>query len=203
MDKKVLNERLNELIRQIKLNSKDAHFAEKLTYDLLHVHREKLQEKTYVFELGQELYKVENGHFYISRHERGILFHIYNSYDIVVPISHSCLYSTLLSVLNERELEYESLSEEDKKDSDTFLEVVGIILAMPLNIFNDTEFAIDIATQVLKRTNELYEKAANAELQDEDLYKDEEFVEMTLDAENIKNTIIDGMESIKDTVNGK
>lgn len=202
MDKKVLNERLNELIRQIRLNSKDAHFAEKLTGDLLSVHRQKLSEKSYVFDLGPEQYKIERGSFYLAKHEKGVLFHIYNSFDMVIPISNNSLYGTLAAILEERVNEYEKMSDADKQDHDTFVEVVGIILAMPLNILNDTEFAIDIATQVMKRTNELYEKAINASLQPEDAEKDAEFMEATLNAEALKEHIVDGMESLVKQVNG-
>lgn len=203
MDKKVLNERLNELIRQIRLNSKDAHFAEKLTGDLLSVHRQKLSEKSYVFDLGPEQYKIERGSFYLAKHEKGVLFHIYNSFDMVIPISNNSLYGTLAAILEERVNEYEKMSDADKQDHDTFVEVVGIILAMPLNILNDTEFAIDIATQVMKRTNELYEKAINASLQPEDAEKDAEFMEATLNAEALKEHIVDGMESLVKQVNGQ
>lgn len=203
MDKKVLNERLNELIRQIRLNSKDAHFAEKLTDDLLSVHRQKLSEKNYVFDLGAEQYKMEMGSFYIAKHERGVLFHVYNAFDMVIPIANNSLYGTLAAILEERNNEYEKMSDEDKLDHDTFVEVVGIILAMPLNILNDTEFAIDIATQVMKRTNELYEKAISTNLQPEDAERDAEFRDTTLNAEALKEHIVDGMESLVKQVNGQ
>lgn len=202
MDKKVLNERLNELIRQIRLNSKDAHFAEKLTDDLLSVHRQKLSEKSYVFDLGAELYKIEKGSFYLAKHEKGVLFHIYNSFDMVIPISNNSLYGTLAAILEERMSEYEKMSDADKQDHDTFVEVVGIILAMPLNILTDTEFAIDIATQVLKRTNELYENAINASLQPEDAEKDAEFMETALNAEALKEHITEGMDALVKQMNG-
>lgn len=202
MDNKVLNERLNELIRQIRLNSKDAHFAEKLTGDLLSVHRQKLSEKSYVFDLGAEQYKIEKGSFYIAKHDKGVLFHIYNSFDMVVPVSSNSLYRTLATILEEHNNEYENMSNEDKLDHDTFIEVVGIILAMPLNILNDTEFAIDIATQVMKRTNELYEKAISTNLQPEDAERDAEFRDITLNAEALKEHIVDGMESLVKQVNG-
>lgn len=202
MDKKVLNERLNELIRQIRLNSKDAHFAEKLTDDLLSVHRQKLSEKSYVFDLGPEQYKIERGSFYISRHEKGVLFHVYNSFDMVIPVSSNSLYGTLAAILEEHNNEYKNMSDEDKQDHDTFIEVVGIILAMPLNILNDTEFAIDIATQVMKRTNELYEKAINASLQPEDAEKDAEFMEAALNAEALKEHIAEGMDALVKQMNG-
>lgn len=202
MDKKVLNERLNELIRQIRLNSKDAHFAEKLTDDLLSVHRQKLSEKRYVFNIGDELYKIERGSFYLARHENGVLFHVYNSFDMVIPVSNNSLYGTLAAILEEHNNEYENMSDEDKQDHDTFVEVVGIILAMPLNILNDTEFAIDIATQVMKRTNELYEKAINASLQPEDAEKDAEFMEAALNAEVLKEHITEGMDAIVKQING-
>jgi hypothetical protein len=73
---------------------------------------------------------------------------------------------------------------------------------MPLNILNDTEFAIDIATQVMKRTNELYEKAINASLQPEDAEKDAEFMETTLNAEALKEHITEGMDAIVKQING-
>lgn len=201
MDKKVLNERLNELIRQIRLNSKDAHFAEKLTNDLLSVHRQKLTEKSYVFDLGSELYKIEKGSFYISKHERGVLFHVYNSFDMVIPVSNNSLYGTLNAILEERNNEYDTMSDEDKQDHDTFVEVVGIILAMPLNILNDTEFAIDIATQVMKRTNEMYEKAINTELQSETVELDADFKQMILATEELKDVLSEEAEAIDGKLN--
>lgn len=201
MDKKVLNERLNELIRQIRLNSKDAHFAEKLTNDLLSVHRQKLTEKSYVFDLGPELYKIEKGSFYISKHEKGVLFHVYNSFDMVIPVSNNSLYGTLNAILEERNNEYDKMSDEDKQDHDTFVEVVGIILAMPLNILNDTEFAIDIATQVMKRTNEMYEKAINTELQSETVELDADFKQMILATEELKDVLSEEAETIEGKLN--
>lgn len=201
MDKKVLNERLNELIRQIRLNSKDAHFAEKLTDDLLSVHRQKLSEKKYVFDLGAELYKIEKGSFYLAKHEKGVLFHIYNSFDMVIPISNNSLHRTLDAILEERMNEYEKMSDADKQDHDTFIEVVGIILAMPLNILTDTEFAIDIATQVMKRTNELYEKAINAELQPETVEQDVNFMQMAHATEELKVTLAESIEAVRDKLN--
>lgn len=201
MDKKVLNERLNELIRQIRLNSKDAHFAEKLTDDLLSVHRQKLSEKSYVFDLGAELYKIEKGSFYLAKHEKGVLFHIYNSFDMVIPISNNSLYGTIAAILEERMSEYEKMSDADKQDHDTFVEVVGIILAMPLNILNDTEFAIDIATQVMKRTNEIYEKAINSELQDETVERDADFKQMILATEELKDVLSEEAEAVAGKLN--
>lgn len=201
MDKKVLNERLNELIRQIRLNSKDAHFAEKLTNDLLSVHRQKLTEKSYVFDLGPELYKIEKGSFYISKHEKGVLFHVYNSFDMVIPVSNNSLYGTLNAILEERNNEYDKMSDEDKQDHDTFVEVVGIILAMPLNILNDTEFAIDIATQVMRRTNEMYERAINTELQSETVELDADFKQMILATEELKGVLSEEAGAIEDKLN--
>jgi hypothetical protein len=198
MDKKVLNERLNELIRQIRLNSKDAHFAEKLTEDLLTVHRQKLHEKSYVFNLGEELYKIERNSFYISRHERGVLFHIYNSFDMVIPISNNALYGTLASVLIEHENDYATMTEEEKLDHDTFVEAIGIILSMPLTIFVDTEFAINIATQVIQRMDTLVKSALDQPLQEETFEEDAEFRSRVIEAESAKAHILEGFEALKD-----
>ena len=201
MDKKVLNERLNELIRQIKLNSKDSHFAERLTDDLLSVHRQKLHEKKYVFEIGAEEYKIERGSFYLAKHEGGILFHIYNSFDLVIPASSQSLYGTLLSVLEEHKNEYESFSDEDKLDHDTYIEVIGIILSMPLTIFTDTEFAINVATQVMQRMDMRVRQAIEASLQDETLEEDVKFRDNILASEEAREELKDGLSDIVDRLN--
>lgn len=202
MDKKVLNERLNELIRQIRLNSKDAHFAEKLTDELMSVHRQKLQEKKYVFEIGAEEYKIERGSFYIAKHEGGILFHIYNSFDLVIPASSQSLYGTLLSVLEEHKNEYNSFSEEEKIDHDTYIEVIGIILSMPLTIFTDTEFAINIATQVMQRIDMRVRQAIEAPLQDETLEEDIQFRDNIIASENAREELRGGLEELVSRANG-
>ena len=198
MDKKILNERLNELLRQIKLNSKDAHFAEKLTDDLLTVHRQKLHEKSYVFNLGEELYKIERNSFYMAKHERGVLFHIYNSFDMVIPISNNSLFSTLSAVLDEHMNEYENMTDEEKLDHDTFVETIGILLAMPLTLFADTEFAINVATQVIQRMDQLVRAANEQPLQDETVEEDAEFRERAIIAEEAKGYILESLESVKD-----
>ena len=202
MDKKVLNERLNELIRQIRLNSKDAHFAEKLTEDLLSVHRQKLSEKSYVFDIGAEQYKIERNSFYIAKHEKGVLFHIYNSFDLVVPISSNALYATLIALLEEHNNEYESFSDEDKLDHDTYIEAVGVILAMPLTILTDTEFAINIATQVVQRMDFKVRQALEANLQDETIEQDAIFRDKALGAEVLKENIVEGMDALSKQING-
>lgn len=196
MDKKVLNERLNELIRQIRLNSKDAHFAEKLTEDLLSVHRQKLSEKSYVFDIGAEQYKIERNSFYIAKHEKGVLFHIYNSFDLVVPVSNNALYATLIAILEEHNNEYESFTDEEKLDHDTYIEAIGVILAMPLTIFTDTEFAINIATQVIQRMDLKVRQAMEVTLQDETVEQDAIFKDAVLGFESLKESISEGVEAL-------
>jgi hypothetical protein len=200
MDKKVLNERLNELIRQIRLNSKDAHFAEKLTDDLLSVHRQKLQTKSYVFDLGEELYKIERNSYYISKHERGLLFHVYNSMDLVIPISHNSLYGFINKLIEEYYNEYDGLSQSDRDEYDSLLEASCVILSMPINIFMDVQFAIDIATQVVRKTGEMYEQALSAELIDETVEDDLAFKEHSLRLESVKETIVDAVTEVKQTL---
>lgn len=200
MDKKVLNERLNELIRQIRLNSKDAHFAEKLTDDLLSVHRQKLQTKSYVFDLGEELYKIERNSYYISKHEMGLLFHVYNSMDLVIPISHNSLYGFINKLIEEYYNEYDGLSQSDRDEYDSLLEASCVILSMPINIFMDVQFAIDIATQVVRKTGEMYEQALSAELIDETVEDDLAFKEHSLRLESVKETIVDAVTEVKQTL---
>lgn len=202
MDKKVLNERLNELIRQIRLNSKDAHFAEKLTEDLLTVHRQKLHEKSYVFDIGDELNRINKNSYYLAKHERGVVFHVYNSFDLVVPIAHNSLYKTLSQIFYEYENKYSSMSEEDKVNFDTYVEAVGVVLVMPLNIFMDVEFTIDIATRVLQKADEMYKASMEAPLQNEEVDKDIEFAEVAISGDSLARNLSEGVEALSKQQNG-
>jgi hypothetical protein len=198
MDKKVLNERLNELIRQIKLNSKDSHFAEKLTDDLLSVHRQKLSEKKYVFDVGDETYRIEKSHYYLANHERGIIFHIYNAFDLVITPSSNSLYGTLRQMLIEHQDNYELFSDEEKSNYDTFLDAATIVLTLPLNAFIDVEHTLDLATYAIQQTEALYQKAIDTNLQPETIDKDIEFKDYVLRRDELTQEIDEDVKAIRD-----
>lgn len=189
MDKNQLNARLAEIIKQIKSNSKDSRFAEKLMEDFRSVHRKKCEVKLVCFDIGEELYRIEKNNYYVAKHERGVLFHIYNSFDLVVPVGNNSLYGTLAALLDEHKEKYNSFSEEEKLNYDTYLEVASIILALPLNAFSDIEFAINIATQIIKHTEEKYLEAISKAQQEETVDEDATFRDTSIASEDASNHI--------------
>lgn len=48
--------------------------------------------------------------------------------------------------------------EEERDGYDTFCAMISNILSLPLDVFTDTEFCLDIAQYIVKRRNEYYEK---------------------------------------------
>lgn len=56
----------------------------------------------------------------------------------------------------------EEYSEEDREKYDTFAAMIVTLLTLPLDVFTDIDFMLDISEYILKRRNEYYERL-NAE----------------------------------------
>jgi hypothetical protein len=120
--------------------------------------------------------------------------------DLVIPISHNSLYGFINKLIEEYYNEYDGLSQSDRDEYDSLLEASCVILSMPINIFMDVQFAIDIATQVVRKTGEMYEQALSAELIDETVEDDLAFKEHSLRLESVKETIVDAVTEVKQTL---
>ena len=96
MEREALKEKLSEIKKKIKANSKEAKFANQLVEELLLTQRMIDKEPLHTHDLGAEIDRLEGETFYIAKHEKGVLYHVYNSFDLVVQPSHLALYDTLL-----------------------------------------------------------------------------------------------------------
>ena len=63
--------------------------------------------------LGKELGRFEGSTFYIAEYEYGILFHVYNSMDLIVRPGQSSCYETLADYVRNKEV-YEKLEGKEK-----------------------------------------------------------------------------------------
>ena len=135
-----------------------------------------------VFELGKELRRFEGESFYIAEHEYAMLFHVYNSMDIIVKPNQQSCFNALLSVIDSKE-EYESYDAEDKERYDLFVSALGYIMTCPLYAFTDGEMLFNIASCVIENLEKTYEKLMNVPLQAVDAAADVEF-EQTIMAIN-------------------
>ena len=190
MERSELKEKLSELKKKIKANSKEAKFATQLVEELLLTQRMIDKEPLHTYDLGAEIDRLEGQTFYIAKHEKGVLYHVYNSFDLVVQPSQLALYETLVSLVENKE-ENAKLVGEEKENFERYMNIVSYILAVPAYALGDAGLAVEIATLVVKHMNETYEKLMNQPLQEETPKEDQEFKEATLAVEEVKEALKD------------
>lgn len=190
MERNELKEKLSELKKKIKANSKEAKFASQLVEELLLTQRMIDKEPLYTYDLGAEVDRLEGQTFYIAKHEKGALYHVYNSYDLVVQPSQLALYDTLVSLVENKEANAKLVGEE-KENFENYMNIVSYVLSVPAYALGDGELSVEIATLVVKHMNETFKKLMNQPLQEETPKEDQEFKEATLAVEEVKEALKD------------
>ena len=190
MERSELKNKLSELKKKIKANSKETKFASQLIEELLLTQRMIDKEPLHTYDLGAEIDRIEGNTFYIAKHEKGALYHVYNSFDLVVQPSQIALYETLVSLVENKE-ENAKLVGEEKENFERYMNVVGYVLSVPSYALGDAGLAVEIATLVVKHMNETYKTLMEQPLQEETPKEDQEFKEATLAAEELKESLKD------------
>lgn len=190
MERSELKDKLSELKKKIKANSKEAKFATQLVEELLLTQRMIDKEPLHTYDLGAEIDRLEGQTFYIAKHEKGALYHVYNSYDLVVQPSQLALYETLVSLVENKEANAKLVGEE-KENFENYMSVVSYVLSTPAYALSDAELSVEIATVIVKHLNKVYEKLMNQPLQEETPKEDQEFKEATLAVEEVKEALKD------------
>lgn len=190
MERSELKEKLSELKKKIKANSKEAKFATQLVEELLLTQRMIDKEPLHTYDLGAEIDRLEGQTFYIAKHEKGALYHVYNSYDLVVQPSQLALYDTLVSLVENKEANAKLVGEE-KENFENYMSVVSYVLSTPAYALSSAELSAEIATVIVKHLNKVYDKLMNQPLQEETPKEDQEFKEATLAVEEVKEALKD------------
>ena len=190
MERSGLKEKLSELKKKIKANSKEAKFATQLVEELLLTQRMIDKEPLHTYDLGAEVDRLEGQTFYIAKHEKGALYHVYNSYDLVVQPSQLALYETLVSLVENKEANARLIGEE-KENFENYMNIVSYVLSVPAYALGDGKLSVEIATLVVKHMNETFKKLMNQPLQEETPKEDQEFKEATLAVEEVKEALKD------------
>lgn len=190
MEREALKEKLSELKKKIKANSKEAKFATQLVEELLLTQRMIDKEPLHTYDLGAEIDRLEGQTFYIAKHEKGALYHVYNSYDLVVQPSQLALYDTLVSLVENKEANAKLVGEE-KENFENYMNIVSYVLSVPAYALGDGKLSVEIATLVVKHMNETFKKLMNQPLQEETPKEDQEFKDATLAVEEVKEALKD------------
>ena len=190
MDKKILKERLDDLVKQIKVNSKDAHFADKLIGDLLSV-KGQMGVEPIALDCGKEVDEWRGETFRITLTDRGVLYHEYGGYSVFVTPNNIALYDVLADLVENKE-EYAELEGEKKENFESLLAIIAYNVSLPRIAFLDKDFPQEIAIKTIEFLRNMYEGLMNKELQDETPKEDAEFKEATLALEDLKQSAKDG-----------
>lgn len=190
MDKKILKERLDDLVKQIKVNSKDAHFADKLIGDLLSV-KGQMGVEPIALDCGKEVDEWRGETFRITLTDKGVLYHEYGGYSVFVTPNNIALYDVLADLVENKD-EYAELDGEKKENFESLLAIIAYNVSLPRIAFMDKDFPQEIAIKTIEFLRNMYEGLMNKELQDETPKEDAEFKEATLALEDLKQSAKDG-----------
>lgn len=147
------------------------------------------------FKIGKELGRFEGETFFIAEHEFGAVYHVYNSMEIKVSSTQTALFETLVDFVRHQDV-YSKLEGEEKEHFDLNLSAIVYILSCPLYAFASAEFTYDVASVIVKQLRLVYEKAMEAELQEETPDEDKQFEKATKALEELKKEVEnDGSES--------
>ena len=184
MDKKVLKERLDDIVNQIKTNSKDVHFADKLIGDLLSTKGQMMVEPT-ALDCGKTVDEYKGETFRVTLTDRGVLYHEYGGYSVFATPNARALYETLEDMVVNKE-KYASATDEEKENIELSMSAIGYCLAVPKIAFGDADLMFEIAKMVIEYIRGKYEELMSEPLQDETISEDAEFKEATLALEELK-----------------
>ncbi len=187
MSKAALKERLNELTKQIRSNSKDVHFTEKLVEELLSVKGQMMIEPIEL-DCGKKVKEYSGETYRITLTNKGILYHEYGGYSIFVTPNNRSLYMMLESLIDREDIS--TMTKEDRDRMETAHSAIAYCLMIPKIVFSDAEFTFDMASKVIEYIKKLYDKSIEADLQEETVKEDAEFKEATLGLEELKKNAL-------------
>jgi hypothetical protein len=168
MSKEELKEQLEKVKAQIKTNSKDAHFAEKLIDELLSIKGQLSIEPTFMhIELKdiEKIYRDSTGEMFVTKNGYAV-YHVYGGYTIIADVRMQALHHTIADLANTEEL-IANLDEETKEAFELDMSASRVILNAPMVSFSDVDMKFESATQLLRILNEAYDRLVSKPLQDE------------------------------------
>ena len=194
MGKAELKKQMNEVVAKIKVNSKDAHYADTLIDALLSLKGQIDIEPTLIHIPSDDIVeKLESETFRLALCKSGdVVYHLKGGMDIVVQPKAESLYNHLVDTIRMQE-SIKALDEEQQRIFESDVVASTYVLNIPFLAFGDLEFKYKLANIVIDYLVELQDKMLkDAELQEETPVENTLFEEATMALEEMKNEIKDG-----------
>lgn len=178
MEKKELKKQLDEVVVQIKNNSKDAKFADALVDKLLSLKgqidvepaRIHIEEKDVVKEYDNDAVR-------FVRCKDCIIFQAKGGMSVVVKPTMTALFEHLTVLLDMKD-RYEELDEEGKKSYELLYSATVWMLEVPIFATCSDEMFFGVVNDVLARFNKFTETELKKDLQEETPKENAEFENM-------------------------
>lgn len=169
MDKKAIKKELDEVIIQIKNNSKDAKFADKLIDKAMSLKGQlDVEEVELIIPASDVVKRYSFGSFEFLRLKSGIGFHVFNSLYTKVYINCAKTYQILSEMLDRVDTCETNSDEEYKKATGLIVSAVEYNMSAILITSTSDAALFKVASSVLEEYNELQKKyLENPELQEE------------------------------------
>lgn len=191
MDRNEIKTKIEEVKAQLKSNSKDAHFAEKLIGDLLSLKGQYEHQPTMVHvAMDDILDTLEGNTFTIYKTKSGDTgFHLKAGYDIVVRPTVESMNQSLATFVDYQK-EMDSLSEKEREWYEQDLIATQFCLTIPMYAFADMDFKYKVANMFADYMLEIQNKFLdNVVLQDETPEENKAFEQATMGLETIKSEL--------------
>lgn len=197
MERKEIKAKIDEVKAQIKANSKDAHFAEKLIGDLLSLKGQYEHQPTMVYVAMDDIVDtIEGDTFTLYKLNDGrVGFHLKSGYDVVVSPRIEALNGNLKWYIDNKKTIDES-SEEEQELYKLDFECTQHILTMPLFTATDYDLKYKVSTLFIETLLKAQETLENSETLVDDLAKNILFEDATLAIEDIRAEVDKEVENL-------
>lgn len=178
MGKKELKKQLDEVVAQIKTNSKDAKFADAFVDKLLSLKGQMMIEPTRIHIEEKDVVKeYDNDAVRFVRCKDCIIFQAKGGLSVVVKPTMAALFEHLTVLLDMKD-RYEELDEEGKKSYELLYSATVWMLEVPIFATCDDEMFFGVVNDVLARFNKFTETELKKDLQEETPKENAEFENM-------------------------
>ena len=162
-------------INQIKMNSKDAKFADKLIDKLMSLKGQYDVEPTRLYVPEKDVIKeYDNDNLRIVRCKDCIIWQHKGGFTFVVKSTMRALYEYLSGMLAMKD-RYDELTGDEKQLYDVSYFGMSLILQAPMFAVADDEFFVDLATFIGEGVKKVSDKLLNQPLQEETPIENAEF----------------------------
>lgn len=173
--KKTIWSEIETVINQIKTNSKDTKFADKLIDKLMSLKGQYDVEPTRLFVPEKDVIKeYDNDNLRIVRCKDCIIWQHKGGFTFVVKPTMRALYEYIDGMLAMKD-KYDELTDDEKSLYDAAYFGMSIILQSPMFAVADDEFFVELATFIGEGVKKVSDKLLNHPLQEETPIENAEF----------------------------